>query len=584
MERSLKTRGVISQPRLPSEALKSRLQDLLTFSPEDGRIWMDDRRMLLLGSATFGKLRAELINALGPEEARRVLTRIGYEAGVSDAQVLQRWSVPRDESVSLGPHMHAMQGMIRPEMLAVHREEKTGRFLEGEWIWRHSIEDDAQIDHFGIGSEAACWMEIGHATGFVSTLSGELTLFKEVSCRSSGSHQCRVIGRIIGLWDDVEEDLICLGLAKPGKTKPDISTLRVEAASPVVACTDRKGKPLIVGSSPALKSALHQLQSVAKTSASVLLTGESGVGKELFANSLHLTSARSSKPFVAVNCAAIPDSLLEAELFGVERGAFTGALKSREGRFERADGGTLFLDEVGTLNQVAQAKLLRVLQEGEFERVGGSRTIKVDVRIVTATNLPLRQAIERGEFREDLFYRLNVFPIHLPPLRQRREDISQLMTHFLREFAALYGKDIAGFTNRAQRSLLSYRFPGNIRELRNLIQRAVILNEDGLIDTVHLIAEGEDLDTPLYILDNQGKLGDEKPPKAPVEDFDVEDIAIEFTNRRLRGEIPPLKSFEEQLFKAVADKAIEQSDGNISAAARLLGMKRHQLDYRTRGY
>jgi transcriptional regulator with GAF, ATPase, and Fis domain len=480
--------------------------------------------------------------------------------------------------------MHALQGVTRPEMVTVRRDEKTGRFLEGEWIWRHSMEGDAQIHHFGIGAEPACWMEVGHATGFVSTLSGELTLFKEVSCRSSGSNQCRVVGRVIELWEDVEEDLELMGIQPAGSsTKVAVPAGPAAAAPPVVACRDKDGKPLIVGNSPALLSALHQLGSVAKTSASVLLSGESGVGKELFANALHLMSDRCSKPFVAVNCAAIPDTLLEAELFGVERGAFTGAMKSREGRFERADGGTLLLDEIGTLNPVAQAKLLRVLQEGEFERVGGSHTLEVDVRIVAATNLPLRQAVKRGEFREDLFYRLNVFPIHLPPLRHRRDDISQLMTHFLQQLTERHGKHATGFTNRAQRALLNYRCPGNIRELRNLIERAVILCDDELIDFAHLFSEGEDLESPLFTVSQGGKLDDQAASILAGDAFSVEHIAHEFIRGRLEGDTPPLKSFEEELFNAVASKALEQSDGNISAAARLLGIKRHQLDYRTRG-
>lgn len=585
MNGPIRVLGEVAQPRLPSEALKNRLKDLLTFDPDDGRIWMDDRRMILLGAATFGRLRTELINALGPDEARRVLTRIGYEAGVRDAQVLQRWSITSEETIALGPHMHALQGVTRPDMVAVRRDRRSGRFLEGEWIWRHSVEDDVQIDHFGIGSEATCWMEVGHATGFVSTLAGELTLFKEVSCRSTGSQHCRVIGRVIDLWDGVDEDLDYLGLTRPeraGIPRAEPSA-PLRPAEPVVACHDGSGKPLIVGSSPALKSALQQLRSVARTSASVLLSGESGVGKELFANALHLMSARSARPFVAVNCAAIPDTLLEAELFGVERGAFTGAHRSREGRFERADGGTLFLDEVGTLNQVAQAKLLRVLQEGELERVGGTQTVKVDVRIVAATNLPLRKAIENGEFREDLFYRLNVFPIHLPPLRQRREDISQLMSHFLRTFTQRYEKHISGFTNRAQRELLTYRFPGNIRELRNLIERAVILCEEPLIDTAHLITEGEEMEAPLFIVDHQGKLEDDGPT-AHLPDLDVDDIASAFISKRLDGEAQTLSSFEEALADAVIRKAIARSDGNVSAAARLLGIKRHQLDYRTRNH
>jgi DNA-binding NtrC family response regulator len=209
--------------------------------------------------------------------------------------------------------------------------------------------------------------------------------------------------------------------------------------------------------------------------------------------------------------------------------------------------------------------------------------LEVDVRIVAATNLPLRQAVKRGEFREDLFYRLNVFPIHLPPLRHRRDDISQLMTHFLQQLTERHGKHATGFTNRAQRALLNYRFPGNIRELRNLIERAVILCDDELIDFAHLFSEGEDLESSLFTVSQGGKLDDQAASILAGDAFSVEHIAHEFIRGRLEGDTPPLKSFEDELFNAVASKALEQSEGNISAAARLLGIKRHQLDYRTRG-
>jgi two-component system, NtrC family, response regulator HydG len=215
----------------------------------------------------------------------------------------------------------------------------------------------------------------------------------------------------------------------------------------------------MVGVSSAFKAACHMLTRVAPTKASVLFTGESGVGKEMFASTLHRISPRAAKPFVAVNCAAIPDALVESELFGVERGAFTGASVSRAGRFERADGGTLFLDEIGTLSLVAQGKLLRALQEGEVERVGGTRTIKVDVRVVAATNVDLRDAVKAGRFREDLFYRLNVYPIHLPPLRERREDIPLLMSHFLHLYGRTHGRKLAGYTPSGGEGAAGLRVP-----------------------------------------------------------------------------------------------------------------------------
>jgi len=231
----------------------------------------------------------------------------------------------------------------------------------------------------------------------------------------------------------------------------------------------------IVGKSPRFLSVLDEIGQVAQTDSTVLLLGETGTGKEVLAQAIHDASARRDRPMVKVNCAALPAALIESELFGREKGAFTGALARQAGRFEIADGSTIFLDEVGELPLELQPKLLRVLQEGEFERLGGSRTIKVDARVIAATNRPLAQAVTEGRFREDLFYRLDVFPVEVPPLRERREDIPLLSWTFVKEFSNSMGKAIDAITDDSMAALLTYPWPGNFRELRNVIERAMIL-------------------------------------------------------------------------------------------------------------
>jgi transcriptional regulator with GAF, ATPase, and Fis domain len=314
---------------------------------------------------------------------------------------------------------------------------------------------------------------------------------------------------------------------------------------------------------------------VAPTAATVLFTGESGVGKEKFASMLHRIGPRRDQPFVATNCAAIPETLIESELFGVERGAYTGAVASRPGRFERANGGTLFLDEIGTLSLVAQGKLLRALQEGEIERVGGTRAIRVDVRVVAATNVDLRQAVREGRFREDLFFRLNVFPIHLPPLRERRDDVPLLMSHFLRHYARKHGREVAGFSQAAVKALLHYDFPGNIRELQNLVERGVIVAPDGgLIDLHHLFSSGERLGNVLSVRLDGGRgmltSGEATERAAPS--------AAPAQPPALHGQSLP--TMEADLIR----QALAQCKGNVSGAARLLGISRPKLEYRARKY
>ncbi|WP_067620214.1 sigma-54 interaction domain-containing protein, partial [Dissulfuribacter thermophilus] len=241
-----------------------------------------------------------------------------------------------------------------------------------------------------------------------------------------------------------------------------------------------------IGKSSAMKAVFDLINTVAPTDVPVLIRGESGTGKELVANALHNLSERKDKPFIKINCAAIPENLLESELFGHEKGAFTGAVQARKGKFEAADGGTIFFDEIGDMPLSLQAKLLRVLEDQEITRLGGYKSIKVDVRTIFATAKDLKEAIKEGTFREDLFYRINVVPIHLPPLRERGEDITALIEHFLKIFSQKYGKQGLDISPDAYKSLLAYDYPGNVRELKNAIERAVLLSTGSHIHVTHL--------------------------------------------------------------------------------------------------
>jgi transcriptional regulator with GAF, ATPase, and Fis domain len=311
----------------------------------------------------------------------------------------------------------------------------------------------------------------------------------------------------------------------------------------------RAGYRRVVGDSPSWRQALTQATQVAGTETTVLLLGESGTGKEVVARFVHRASARRDGPFVALNCAALPEQLLEAELFGYERGAFTGATQSKPGQLEQASGGVLFLDEVAEMSVSAQAKFLRVLQEREFQRLGGTRTLKTDARIVAATNRDLLKAIERGQFREDLYYRLNVFAIHLPPLRERRHDVLPLTEAFIEEIGRSIGRPPAGISREARQALLEYRWPGNVRELRNILERAAILCDGGLIAAEHLA-----LGPPAAVA---------PPPPAGAE-------SVHASN--------DLKSVE----RALISKALKDAGFNKSIAAKALGLTRAQLYVRLR--
>ncbi len=303
----------------------------------------------------------------------------------------------------------------------------------------------------------------------------------------------------------------------------------------------------IVGESKKMQDIYHTINLVAPTKATVLLRGESGTGKELIARAIHYNSQRADKPLVKFSCAALPETLLESELFGYEKGAFTGAVASKQGRFEFANGGTIFLDEIGDINLTMQIKLLRVLQEREFERVGSLETLKVDVRLIAATNKDLEQMVRDGKFREDLYYRLNVLPIFLPPLRERKEDILLLVDHFVIKFSRENKKEIQGLTKRAWDAVHSYDWPGNIRELENCLERAIIVCQKNVIDTV-------DLPTPIQ---NQ---------------------------TLVKGNNSTLPSSVEALEKRMIRDALERTSGNRRKAAKLLGITERILGYKLKCY
>lgn len=315
------------------------------------------------------------------------------------------------------------------------------------------------------------------------------------------------------------------------------------------------------------------LEQVAETHSTVLLLGETGTGKEKFARLLHDMSSRQG-PFVPIDCAAIPDELFEAELFGVEKGAYTGANLARAGRFEQAENGTLFLDEIPAISFSAQGKLLRALQEREIERVGGAQTIKVNVRIVAASNVDLWEEVQAGRFREDLFFRLNVFPITLPPLKDRRDDIPLLIDHFIGLFSEEHGRVVKGLTQQAKKILLDYDYPGNIRELKNLIKRGVIsVGKDEFIDIHHVFDCRKNLKKPELPLSFQGDTD-------PIAGFEAKtDSNIDLYSRLLASGL----SFSE-IEHYIYARSLERCEGNVAAAARKLGLSRPSLEYRLRKF
>jgi len=558
------------------------LSERLKFSPKDGRIWLDDIRMMMLHSGSMGALRSELIESLGINKARALLTRMGYLSGGQDAELAVKLRPNEDffDVFAVGPQLHSLEGMVSVEPVRLEADVAKGEFY-GEFIWHDSIEDEIHIEKYGLGTEPVCWMQIGYASGYTSVFMGRPIVYKEVECRAQGYAHCRIIGKTVEEWDDIEEDRAFM---QPQAFANADTIIKPRAGRAVLTTDQEQGAKTefhskistrMVGASAAFNVACHMLDKVARTDATVLFLGESGVGKEMFARTLHQISDRKDGPDIAVNCAAIPENLLESELFGTERGAFTGAVEARAGRFERADTGTIFLDEIATLSLAAQGKLLRVLQERQIERVGSKKTLDIDIRVIAATNLDLKQEVKEGRFREDLYFRLNVFPIHIPPLRERKADIPLLINYFMKKYSTNYKKNITGFTSRAINGFLNYDWPGNIRELENLVERGVILAPDGgAIDLSHLFTFGEEVTIPILGLNRDGSLNNSLNPENDTDCGTTQAVDMIIDNL-IEQDIGL-----EQLEKNLLETAVTKAGGNLSAAARMLGISRPQLAYR----
>lgn len=461
-----------------------------------------------------------------------------------------------------GPLLYTLEGSMKIIITKLDLDRKSGKTYV-ESICENSWEGQAHLRHFGESSEGVCWNLIGYASGYTSAFMGRPILYKETKCIATGANHCYVIGKPVEEWEDASEFKLLMNQESIADQLRGLQTQVVQLRS---AINEKEKLPAdIVGNSPAFLAAYELLTQAAKSQITVLLQGETGVGKEVFARTLHDGGSRSKESFIAINCAAIPHDLVESELFGVEKGAFTGALASRPGRFERADGGTLFLDEVGDLPLSAQAKLLRVLQEGEVERIGGTKTHKVNVRLVAASNINLRQLVEEGKFRSDLYFRINALQINIPPLRDRTLDILLLAKNFLKKYTAINGKKLRGFSDKAKLALLAYQWPGNIRELQNVVERGVMLAPNGTHIAINHLFPSYSNDGPLeFGLDAKGGLSTSQ-----------KESGKDFCEAILSGKITL-----EQANTLLAEAAVEKANGNLSAAARMLGLTRPQLAYR----
>lgn len=592
--KALKTSFGISllMPEADNELRLPEIRDLaeqLHFSPSEGRIWLSDRRMILVHAEAFAALRQELIEAFGPEAARGILTRIGYAAGCRDAELA--WKV-RGSSEALtdvwvaGAQLHSLEGMLHTEVVKADIDSASGKCFV-EFLWKHSVESEAHVNLYGLGSEPSCWMGVGYSSGFLSTCMGKRVLVREVECQSMGAAHCRAIARPVSEWDDPAEDLRYFEPRGPDRSRtqaaPPASTRSNQQATHKVGAASASAATGIVGASASFNAVLHKIHRVAPTNATILLLGESGVGKSRFAREAHKHSKRSQTAFIEVNCAAIPEQLIESELFGVERGAFTGAMEARAGRFEIAGGGTLFLDEIATLSPTSQGKLLRVLQSGELERLGSTKTLRIDVRVIAATNENLQKAVKEGRFREDLFYRLNVFPIVIPPLRERKDDLPLLLEHCIDKFSGFHGRTITGVSSRALQALLAYSWPGNIREFENVIERGLILADDGsALDICHLFSvDGSIESQEIMSLSDMGSLVsrslNDSPDLPPSSGQPIENLK-DWAEELVRQGKAALSDVEDALVRA----AVSEAGGNVSKAAHLLRVTRHQMDYRVK--
>ncbi|MDI1437042.1 sigma 54-interacting transcriptional regulator [Polyangium sorediatum] len=474
-----------------------RLSDLFSFGPKGGVMRFAGERVLLFDAVALGLLRKQLIESFGYHAARAVLTRFGYGHGWRTAEALREgipWADEREWRIA-GGRLHRLWGLVTFE--PVEPDGRPGPEPFADAIWHDSYEAEQHLLHLGQATEPVCWTLAGFASGYLSRVNGRPIFALEESCRGKGDAVCRMIGRSREEWGEAivphlpfyETDCLDASLRHVQRALRRAETRLLRAERLISAGDEETEVPGLVARSEAMRSVVVMARRVARTNATVLLLGESGVGKERIARLVHDASPRVAGPMVAINCAAVPESLLESELFGHAKGAFSGAVTERAGLFEAARGGTLFLDEVGEIPLAMQAKLLRVLEEREVRRVGENRTRPIDVRIVAATHRNLAAAVAQGRFRQDLYFRLRVVEIAIPPLRERPEDILPIARRQLSEAAAREGEAPKELGKSACRALYEHAWPGNVRELVNAMERARILSEGPTIEGIDLPPE-----------------------------------------------------------------------------------------------
>ena len=459
-------------------------KELLELDPEGGVIRFAGQRALLLDAVAMGLLRQYLAQNFGLTAARAVLTQFGFAHGWRMAAAMQKefkWA-NNEEWRRAGPHIYTLEGLFRTQPGTEDPLSKKGTMLLA------SYEAEQHLLHFGRSDTAVCWTICGLMSGYVSYTTGREIYVLEDRCLGEGHVACHLLGRTREEWGDEHAEELAFFDSGRLKECLDVSLSRVTETlktaeeklhthrQAVVRVAPDLEEPLgIVAKSTKMQKVVDLARRVAKVDATVLITGESGVGKERIARLVHDESTRVAGPFVAVNCGAITETLLESELFGHARGAFTGASSDRPGLFEAANHGTLLLDEIGEISSGMQVKLLRVLQERETRRVGENKSRPVDVRVLATTNRDLALGVEDGDFRQDLYYRLKVVELDVPPLRDRTEDILPLARVLLAEAGGRMGRKISGIAPQAADQLLRYDWPGNVRELENAMERAVAL-------------------------------------------------------------------------------------------------------------
>ena len=525
---------------LKAEDLK--LEELVTF--DDGALSFRGRRVVLHDTHAVAQLRKDLVDTVGLVAARRVLTRFGFSWGQADAGAMKRvfdWDSP-EELLRAGPALHTLQGVTKAVVRSLRIEGDSSFHMEVDWY--NSVEAEEHIQMFGMTDHPVCWILCGYASGYASYCLGREVFFVEEDCTAMGDKLCRAVGKDRASWgsriddtlqyfetEDIHAKIVDLTKELRRKTRElERQTRRLQEIETLLPTGMAEVRSTSFGNT------LNLASRVARFDSSVLITGESGVGKEVLARYIHDNSPRSKGEFVAVNCGALPETLLESELFGHKSGSFTGAVRDRKGLFEQANEGTIFLDEIGEISPALQVNLLRVLQEREIRRIGENVQRRIDVRILAASNQDLEQEIKNGNFRDDLYYRLRVVEVCIPPLRERPEDILPIARFIVKKLTTKLDLPHLRLDADSIECLQRYPWPGNVRELENALERAAVLSEDGRIT--------------------------EEGLPACVVDGEASGLGFSF------APILSLKKVEAAHTRAV----LRHTDGNRSEAAKILGI------------